>query len=141
VPILVTDLGIVTEVSAVQLWNAFWSIEITEFGIGVEVSLKQLENAYRSILFTEDGLIYVTEVRFEQLANASLAILVTDVGIVTEVSAVQTWNARISKPTTSHIIPFKSVILLGIVIIPLELDAKICSLVTDVIFADNILAV
>ena len=44
--IVVTELGIVMEVSFVQLWNALAAILVTEFGIVMEVRPEQPLNAY-----------------------------------------------------------------------------------------------
>ena len=58
VPILVTELGIVTEVRPIQVVNALAPIDVTEFGIVTEVRLVQLENALVLILVTDKGIVY-----------------------------------------------------------------------------------
>ena len=67
-PIEVTELGIVTDVSPLQLWNTPLPIEVTELGI-------------------------ITEVSPLQLSNAEFPIEVTELGIVTDVSPLQDMNA------------------------------------------------
>ena len=73
-PILVTELGMVTEVRLEQSWNALSPILVTELGMLTEVRLSQKRNALSPILVTESGM--VIEVRPECM-NAPNPILTT----------------------------------------------------------------
>ena len=64
---LVTELGIVTEVRLKQLLKADCPIPVTVFGIVIEVRLEQPAKAHTPILFTEFGIII--EERFEVNMN------------------------------------------------------------------------
>ena len=90
--ILVTELGIVTEVKELHLKNANSLIVVTELGIVTEVKEMQRANANSPIVVTELGI--VTEVKELQPANASFPIVVTELGIVTEVKETQRKNAN-----------------------------------------------
>ena len=67
-PMLVTELGMVTEVRPLQQVKAKLPMLVTELGI-------------------------VTEVRYPQPEKASLPMLVTELGMVTEVRPMQPWKA------------------------------------------------
>jgi hypothetical protein len=60
--------------------NALLPMLVTEFGMVTEVSPEQLQNAPLPMLVTELGM--VTEVRLEQPRNASYPMLVTELGMV-----------------------------------------------------------
>ena len=91
-PILVTELGIVTEVRPVQPLKAYCPILVTEFGIVIEERLEQSWKVASSILVKEFEI--VTEVRPLQPRKAETPILVTELGIVREVRPEQFWKAE-----------------------------------------------
>ena len=80
-----------TSTKFVHLENAQRPILVTELGIVTEVKFVHSENAQSHITVTELGI--VTEVKLVHLENASLPITVTELGIVTEVKLLQCENA------------------------------------------------
>ena len=82
-PILVTELGIVTDVMLLQSEKAPEPILVTELGIVTDTKLRQLEKALSPISVTPWGI--VMEVRPLQDVKAPPPILVTLLGIVMEV--------------------------------------------------------
>ena len=68
-PILVTELPIVTDVSAVQPWNALSGIVFTLFPIVRLVRLKQLSKTgyYEAPIVVQFSALKITEVRLGQL--------------------------------------------------------------------------
>ena len=77
---LVTLLGIVTEVKREQAEKAPFSMLVTLLGIVTEVKPGQPEKAYLPMLVTLLGI--VTEVKAEQLSKAKSPMLVTLLGII-----------------------------------------------------------
>ncbi len=94
---MVTELGIVTDVSAVAKLKAKSPIVVTELGIVTDVSAVVPLNAKLLILVTEFGI--VTEVSAAALKKAYSPILVSELGIVIEVS-VEPWKAELPIPVT-----------------------------------------
>jgi len=47
----------VIDVKLVQLWNAYWPIDVTEDGMVIDVKLVQLSNAFEPIDITESGMV------------------------------------------------------------------------------------
>ena len=126
VSIFVTELGNITRVRLEQLRNALAPIVVTVFGSVMEVN-GQLWNAVAPIVVSPD--VNIMDVKPEYW-NAFALIFFTELGIVMEVKFVQLWNAFTAIPVTLYIIPLDgSVILSGIVIIPLALAVKTCALV------------
>jgi hypothetical protein len=74
-PMLITEFGIIIEVSALQHPKASFPILVTELGIMIDVRPKQPWKAYAPMLVTELGIII--EVR-SQFWKASFPILVTE---------------------------------------------------------------
>ena len=85
------SLSEVNTLILLQLENAKLPISVTELGIVTDVSPLQNKNAARPIEVTELGI--VTDVSPLQLLNASSPIEVTELGIVTDVSPLQSPNA------------------------------------------------
>jgi hypothetical protein len=102
-PIEVTELGIVTEVSTEQPEKALLPIEVTELGmvvflqptinLFVDVSIIALQLSRES--YVPLFLSTVTEVSLEQWGKAELGIIVTLSPIVNEVRFVQSLKAEI----------------------------------------------
>ena len=98
---LVTELGMVTEVREVQPLNAPFPMLVTELGMVVDwhpairvleaVSIMALQ--FSRELYIVLPLSTTMEVSEEQPANASSPMLVTEVGMVTEVREEQPRNA------------------------------------------------
>ena len=83
---LVTVLGMVIVSNDVQLANALLPILVTELGMVTDVfRLLQFMNAPSPILETELGESKVTDARLLQPANADLPMLVTELPILTDV--------------------------------------------------------
>jgi len=90
------------------------------------------------------NIVVCKKLTFDKLVhdtNAFVAIVVTELGIVMEVRPEQFRNAFDAILVTLYIIPFESLIVGGILIIPLALAAKTCELVWVVMVASVILVV
>ena len=79
-PILVTELGMVTECKDEHHENALSPILVTELGIVTECKDKHTENALSPMLVTESGIL--TDCKDEQSSNALSPMLVTESGMI-----------------------------------------------------------
>ena len=99
---LVTELGMVTEVREEQPRNAWTPMLVTELGMVVDwhPAISVLEAvSIMALQFSRESYIVlllstIMELREEQYANAHSPMLVTEVGMVTEVREEQLLNAH-----------------------------------------------